>query len=87
MAGKKVVKLNRQFIRMRLAQLDENPRSISDRSGLGIATWYRILNDSEWNWSAETLAALASDLGCSPVDLIASEDDVSPPFVVTAAMA
>ena len=86
MASKKVVRLNRQFIRMRLAQLDENPRSISDRSGLGIATWYRILNDSEWNWSAETLAALASDLGCSPVDLIA-QDEIAPSFAVATAMA
>ena len=86
MASKRVVKLNRQFIRMRLAQLDESVRSISERSSLGIATWYRIMNEDEWNWSAETLAALANDLGCSSVDLIASEDAVSP-FVVTAAMA
>ena len=72
------VQLNRRFIRMRLAELGETLATISERSELGVATWYRIANNRVWNWIAETLATLAKELRCSPTDLIETEGYPSP---------
>ena len=72
------VQLNRRFIRMRLAELGETLATISELSELGVATWYRIANNPEWNWKAETLATLAKELQCSPTDLIETEGYPSP---------
>ena len=74
----KKVQLNRRFIRMRLAELGETLATISERSELGAATWYRIVGNPEWNWKAETLATLARELQCSPTDLIEAEGYPSP---------
>lgn len=74
----KKVQLNRRFIRMRLAELGETLATISERSELGVATWYRIANNPEWNWKSETLATLAKELQCSPTDLIEAEGYPSP---------
>lgn len=72
------VQLNRRFIRMRLAELGETLATISERSELGQATWYRIVNNNDWNWKAETLAVLARELQCSPIDLIERDGFQSP---------
>lgn len=82
----KKVQLNRRFIRMRLAELGETLATISERSELGVATWYRIANNPEWNWKSETLATLAKELQCSPTDLIEAEGYPSP-FVEAPAIA
>lgn len=74
----KKVQLNRRFIRMRLAELGETLATISERSELGVATWYRIANNPEWNWKSETLATMAKELQCSPTDLIETEGYPSP---------
>ena len=79
------VQLNRRFIRMRIEELGETLATISDRSELGVATWYRIANNPEWNWKAETLATLAKELQCSPTDLIETEGYPSP-FVESTAV-
>ena len=76
----KKVQLNRRFIRMRLAELGENLATISEKSELGQATWYRIVNNTDWNWQAGTLAVLAKELRCNPADLIESEG-FPPPLV------
>ena len=72
------VQLNRRFIRMRLAELGETLATISERSELGVATWYRIVNNPGWNWKSETLATMAKELQCSPTDLIETEGYPSP---------
>jgi len=72
------VQLNRRFIQMRLTELGETIVTISERSELGQATWYRIVNNPGWNWKAETLAVLAKELQCSPTDLIETEGYPSP---------
>jgi hypothetical protein len=74
----KKVQLNRRFIRMRLAELGETVATISGKSELGVATWYRIVNNPKWNWTAETLSVLAKELQCSPTDLIETEGYPSP---------
>jgi len=74
----KKVQLNRRFIQMRLTELGETLATISERSELGQATWYRIVNNPGWNWKAETLATLAKELQCSPTDLIETEGYPSP---------
>ena len=74
----KKVQLNRRFIQMRLTELGETIATISERSELGQATWYRIVNNPGWNWKAETLATLAKELRCSPTDLIETEGYPSP---------
>lgn len=74
----KKVQLNRRFIQMRLTELGETIATISERSELGQATWYRIVNNPGWNWKAETLATLAKELQCSPTDLIETEGYTSP---------
>ena len=79
------VQLNRRFIRMRIEELGETLVTISERSELGMATWYRIANNPEWNWKAETLATLAKELQCSPTDLIETEGYPSP-FVESTAV-
>lgn len=87
MEGKKRVRLNRKFIRMRLAELGENASSIAERSTLGVATWNRVLSQSDWNFTSETLAALASDLQCSPADLLDTEGHTSPLVAASALVA
>lgn len=79
------VQLNRRFIRMRIEELGGTLATISKRSELGMATWYRIANNPEWNWKAETLATLAKELQCSPTDLIETEGYPSP-FVESTAV-
>lgn len=79
------VQLNRRFIRMRIEELGGTLATISKRSELGMATWYRIANNPEWNWKAETLATLAKELQCSPTDLIEIEGYPSP-FVESTAV-
>ena len=78
------VQLNRRFIQMRLTELGETIATISERSELGQATWYRIVNNPGWNWKAETLATLAKELQCSPTDLIETEGYTSPLVEATA---
>jgi len=78
MLMQKKVQLNRRFIQMRLTELGETIATISERSELGQATWYRIVNNPGWNWKAETLATLAKELQCSPTDLIETEGYPSP---------
>ena len=78
------VQLNRRFIQMRLTELGETIVTISERSELGQATWYRIVNNPGWNWKAETLATLAKELQCSPTDLIETEGYTSPLVEATA---
>lgn len=79
------VQLNRRFIRMRIEELGKTLVTISERSELGMATWYRIANNPEWNWKAGTLATLAKELQCSPTDLIETEGYPSP-FVESTAV-
>jgi DNA-binding Xre family transcriptional regulator len=78
MLMQKKVQLNRRLIQMRLTELGETIATISERSELGQATWYRIVNNPGWNWKAETLATLAKELQCSPTDLIETEGYPSP---------
>ena len=68
------VDLNQTYIRRRVEELGETIASLSEKSALGQATWYRIVNRRSWNWKAETLAVLAQELQCSPLDLIEQEN-------------
>ena len=73
------VRINRSVLKAMLGAKDKSLRDLAKESGIGEATIYRIANGS--GFTSETLGALATALGCSPVDLIDPEGFVSPLMV------
>jgi transcriptional regulator with XRE-family HTH domain len=78
----------RRAIRDRIAELDVLQRELSERSGVSMATWSKLLNGPNEMFDKKTLRAAARSLGWSPdsIDrLLAGQDpivetpDPSPP--------
>lgn len=70
------VKINKKFVKTIMVQRNEDIRRVAERSGIGEATLYRIINGA--GFTSQTLGKLAAALECSPNDLIESEGFPSP---------